>query len=102
MAEEKIKFKKPRPNFKVILERQKKMEDDEKFAISDSLQEYIDKVSKGAGYQNQDKLDKANIRQEVINFVDNYTIGDLDSIKVMEYEKALQQKNPKAKKIQES
>ena len=101
MAEEKIKFKKPRPNFKVILERQKKMEDDEKFAISDSLQEYIDKVSKGAGYQNQDKLDKANIRQEVINFVDNYTIGDLDSIKGMEYDEALQLQNSTEKKIQE-
>lgn len=101
MAEEKVKFKKPRPNFKVILERQKKMEDDEKFAISDSLQEYIDKVSKGAGYQNQDKLDKANIRQEVINFVDNYTIGDLDSIKGMEYDEALQLQNSTEKKIQE-
>lgn len=101
MAEEQIKFKKPRPNFKVILERQKKMEDDEKFAISDSLQEYIDKVSKGAGYQNQDKLDKANIRQEVINFVDNYTIGDLDSIKGMEYDEALQLQNSTEKKIQE-
>ena len=77
------------------------MEDDEKFAISDSLQEYIDKVSKGAGYQNQDKLDKANIRQEVINFVDNYTIGDLDSIKGMEYDEALQLQNSTEKKIQE-
>lgn len=101
MAEEKVKFKKPRPNFKVILERQKKMEDDEKFAISDSLQEYIDTVSKKAGYQNQDKLDKANIRQEVINFVDNYTIGDLDSIKGMEYDEALQLQNSTEKKIQE-
>src|SRR6056300_159413 len=101
MAEEKVKFKKPRPNFKVILERQKKMEDDEKFAISDSLQEYIGTVSKKAGYQNQDKLDKANIRQEVINFVDNYTIADLDSIKGMEYDEALQLQNSTEKKIQE-
>ena len=101
MAEEKVNFKKPRPNFKVILERQKKMEDDEKFAISDSLQEYIDTVSKKAGYQNQDKLDKANIRQEVINFVDNYTIADLDSIKGMEYDEALQLQNSTEKKIQE-
>ena len=37
MAEEKVKFKKVRPNFNTILEKQKKMEDDEKFAISDSL-----------------------------------------------------------------
>src|SRR5210317_559779 len=101
MAEEKVKFKKPRPNFKVILERQKKMEDDEKFAISDSLQEYIGTVSKKAGYQNQDKLDKANIRQEVINFVDNYTIADLDSIKGMEYDEALQLQKSTDKKIQE-
>ena len=102
MAEEKVKFKKVRPNFNTILEKQKKMEDDEKFAISDSLQDYIGKIAKGAGYQNQDKLDKANIRQEIINFVDNYTIGDLDSIKGMEYEDALQLQKSTDKKIEET
>lgn len=102
MAEEKVKFKKVRPNFDTILEKQKKMEDDEKFAISDSLQDYIGKIAKGAGYQNQDKLDKANIRQEIINFVDNYTIADLDSIKGMEYDEALQLQKSTDKKIQET
>lgn len=102
MAEEKVKFKKVRPNFNTILEKQKKMEDDEKFAISDSLQDYIGKIAKGAGYQNQDKLDKANIRQEIINFVDNYTIGDLDSIKGMEYDEALQLQKSTDKKIEET
>ena len=53
MADE--KFKKPKPNFQAILKKQKEMEDDEKFAISDSLQEYIDTIAKQAGYQNQDK-----------------------------------------------
>ena len=43
------------------------MEDDEKFAISDSLQSYIDDIQKNSGYQNQDKLEKAGIRQEIIN-----------------------------------
>ena len=98
---EQVKFKKPRPNFKAILKKQKEMEDDEKFAISDSLQTYIDKISKGAGYQNQDKLEKANIRQEVINFVDNYTISSLDSIKGMEYDEALQLQSSTEKSISE-
>src|SRR6056300_988320 len=102
MAEEKVKFKKERPNFYTIFEKQKKMQDDEKFAISDSLQDYIGKIAKGAGYQNQDKLDKANIRQEIINFVDNYTISDLDSIKGMEYDEALQLQKSTDKKIEET
>ena len=97
-----VKFKKVRPNFKTILEKQKKMEDDEKFAISDSLQTYIDKIQSGAGYQNQEKLEKAGIRQEIINFVDNYTIADLDSIKGMEYDDALQLQKSTEKKIDET
>ena len=99
MADE--KFKKPKPNFQAILKKQKEMEDDEKFAISDSLQEYIDTIGKQAGYQNQDKLEKANIRQEVINFVDNYTISSLDSIKGMEYDEALQLQSSTEKSIAE-
>ena len=98
---EQVKFKKPRPNFKAILKKQKEMEDDEKFAISDSLQEYIDEIGKKAGYQNQEKLEKANIRQEVINFVDNYTISSLDSIKGMEYDEALQLQSSTEKSISE-
>ena len=98
---EEVKFKKPRPNFQAILKKQKEMEDDEKFAISDSLQEYIDTIGKKAGYQNQEKLEKANIRQEVINFVDNYTISSLDSIKGMEYDEALQLQSSTEKSIAE-
>ena len=98
---EEVKFKKPKPNFQAILKKQKEMEDDEKFAISDSLQEYIDTIGKQAGYQNQDKLEKANIRQEVINFVDNYTISSLDSIKGMEYDEALQLQSSTEKSIAE-
>ena len=97
-----VKFKKVRPNFKTILEKQKKMEDDEKFAISDSLQTYIDDIQSGAGYKNQQKLEDAKIRQEIINFVDNYTIADLDSIKGMEYDDALQLQKSTEKKIQET
>tara|TARA_B100001559_G_scaffold210624_1_gene176505 strand:- start:480 stop:2108 length:1629 start_codon:yes stop_codon:yes gene_type:complete len=102
MAEEKVKFKKIRPNFKTILQKQKKMEDDEKFAISDSLQTYIENIQTGSGYQNQEKLEKAGIRQEIINFVDNYTIADLDSIKGMEYDDALQLQKSTDKKIDET
>ena len=96
-----VEFKKPKPNFQAILKKQKEMEDDEKFAISDSLQEYIDTIGKKAGYQNQDKLEKANIRQEVINFVDNYTISSLDSIKGMDYDEALQLQSSTEKSIAE-
>ena len=99
---EEVKFKKPKPNFQAILKKQKEMEDDEKFAISDSLQEYIDEIGKKAGYQNQEKLEKANIRQEVINFVDNYTISSLDSIKGMEYDEALQLQSSTEKSIAET
>ena len=98
---EQVKFKKPKPNFQSILKKQKEMEDDEKFAISDSLQEYIDTIGKKAGYQNQEKLEKANIRQDVINFVDNYTISSLDSIKGMEYDDALQLQSSTEKSIAE-
>ena len=98
---EQVKFKKPKPNFKAILQKQKEMEDDEKFAISDSLQEYIDTIGKKAGYQNQEKLEKANIRPDVINFVDNYTISSLDSIKGMEYDEALQLQSSTEKSISE-
>ena len=98
---EQVKFKKPKPNFQAILKKQKEMEDDEKFAISDSLQEYIDTIGKKAGYQNQEKLEKANIRPDVINFVDNYTISSLDSIKGMEYDEALQLQSSTEKSIAE-
>ena len=41
MAEQEVKFRKPNTNFQAILDRQRKEEEDEKFAISDALQEYI-------------------------------------------------------------
>ena len=41
---------------------------------------------KQAGYLNEDKLDKAGIRQEVINFVENYTISNLDGLKGADYD----------------
>ena len=43
MAEQEVKFRKPNTNFKSILDRQRKEEEDEKFAISDSLQKFIDR-----------------------------------------------------------
>ena len=82
MAEQEVKFRKPNTNFQAILDRQRKEEEDEKFAISDALQEYIGKQTKDAGYLNEEKLQDANIRQEVINFVDNYTISNLSLIHI--------------------
>ena len=101
MAEQEVKFRKPSVNFEAILQKQRQMEDDEKFAISDSLQTFIDETSKQAGYQNQEKLDKAGIRQEVINFVDNYTITNLDGLKGADYDEALQTQKSTEKQIEE-
>ena len=101
MAEQEVKFRKPSVNFEAILQKQRQMEDDEKFAISDSLQEFIGETTKQAGYQNQEKLDKAGIRQEVINFVDNYTISNLDGLKGADYDEALQTQKSTEKQIEE-
>ena len=101
MAEQEVKFKKPSVNFEAILQKQRQMEDDEKFAISDSLQTFIDETSKQAGYQNQEKLDQAGIRQEVINFVENYTISNLDGLKGSDYDEALQTQKTTDKQIEE-
>ena len=101
MAEQEVKFRKPSVNFEAILQQQRAIEDDEKFAISDSLQTFIDESSKQAGYQNQDKLDKAGIRQEVINFVENYTISNLDGLKGADYDEALQTQKSTEKQIEE-
>ena len=101
MAEQEVKFRKPSVNFEAILQQQRAIEDDEKFAISDSLQTFIDESSKQAGYQNQDKLDKAGIRQEVINFVENYTISNLDGLKGADYDEALQTQKSTEKQVEE-
>jgi len=101
IKENQVKFKKVKPDFNAILERQKKFEDDQKFVVSDSLQEYISTIQKTSGYQNQDKLNDAGIRQEVINFVDNYEITDLDSIKGMDYDDVNQLEKSTSKKINE-
>ena len=101
MAEQEVKFRKPNVNFEAILQKQRAMEDDEKFAISDSLQTFIEESSKQAGYQNQDKLDDAGIRQEVINFVENYTISNLDGLKGADYDEALQTQKSTDKQIEE-
>ena len=101
MAEQEVKFRKPNTNFQAILDRQRKEEEDEKFAISDALQEYIGKQTKDAGYLNEEKLQDANIRQEVINFVDNYTISNLDGLKGADYDEALQTQKTTEKQIEE-
>ena len=88
-------------NFKSILKQQKKDESDPKFAISDSLQEYQAQLEKSAGYQNQMKLDKANIRQDIINFVIDYTVSDLDALKGMDYDEAKTQASTTEKSIKE-
>ena len=94
-------FKKTNVNFESILQKQREIEEDEKFVISDSLQKFIDDTASQAGYQNQEKLDKAGIRQEVINFVENYTITNLDGLKGSDYDEALQTQKTTDKQIEE-
>ena len=88
-------------DFNKILKRQKKDESDPKFAISDSLQEYQQQLEASAGYQNQMKLNKANIRQDIVNFVIDYTVGDLDQLKGMDFDDAKTQQKTTEKTIKE-
>jgi len=88
-------------NFKSILKKQKEEETDPKFAISDSLQEFQSQLEASAGYTNQMKLDKANIRQDIINFVIDYTVSDLDALKGMDYDEAKTQQKTTEKTIKE-
>ena len=88
-------------NFKSILKQQKKDESDPKFAISDSLQEYQAQLERSAGYTSQMKLDKANIRQDIVNFVIDYTVSDLDALKGMDYDEAKTQAATTEKSIKE-
>jgi len=94
-------FKKGSADFKKILQKQKEQESDPKFAISDALQEYKDQLESTAGYKSFAKLDRAGIRQDIVNFVDDYSITDLDSIKGMEYEDAIRLQKNTDKKIDE-
>ena len=88
-------------NFKSILKRQKEQESDPKFAISDSLQEFQSQLESNAGYTNQMKLDKANIRQDIVNFVIDYTVSDLDALKGMDFDEAKTQQATTEKSIKE-
>tara|TARA_B100001057_G_scaffold497847_1_gene603122 strand:+ start:3772 stop:5490 length:1719 start_codon:yes stop_codon:yes gene_type:complete len=88
-------------NFKSILKKQKEQESDPKFAISDSLQEFQSQLETSAGYTNQMKLDKANIRQDIVNFVIDYTVSDLDQLKGMDYDDAKTQQQTTEKSIKE-
>lgn len=82
-------FKKGNPeDFNKILKRQKEGESDPKFAISDALQEYQQQLETSAGYQNQQQLNNAQIRQDIINFVIDYPISNLDAIKGMDFDEA--------------
>jgi len=101
MAEQEVKFRKPSINFESILAKQRKLEDDEKFAISDSLQEFIDQSAKQGGYQNEEKLNKAGIRPDIITFVDNYTFSSLDGLKGADYDEALQTQKSTDKTLSE-
>ena len=75
-------------NFKSLLKAQKKDESDPKFALSDALQEYQSQLEKSAGYTNQTKLNDAGIRQDIIQFVIDYPIVELDALKGMDFDDA--------------
>ena len=100
-AESKVFKKASAENFKSILKRQKKDESDPKFAISDSLQEYQAQLEKSAGYTSQAKLNKAEIRQEIIQFVIDYPVMELDALKGMDFDDAKTQQKTTEKTIKE-
>ena len=104
MAEENLGkgvFKKTNVNFESILQKQREIEEDEKFVISDSLQKFIDDTASQAGYQNQDKLDKAKIRPEIVNFVEGFTITNLDGLKGSDYDESVQLQKTTEKQLEE-
>ena len=88
-------------NFKALLKEQKKGESDPKFAISDALQEYQAQLEKSAGYTNQTKLNQAGIRQDIIQFVIDYPIVELDALKGMDFDDAKTQQKTTEKTIKE-
>ena len=88
-------------NFKSILKRQKEDESDPKFALSDALQEYQSQLEKSAGYTNQAKLNDAGIRQDIIQFVIDYPIVELDALKGMDFDDAKTQQATTDKTIKE-
>jgi len=100
-VESKVFKKASAENFKSILKRQKEDESDPKFAISDSLQEYQSQLERSAGYTSQAKLNDAEIRQEIINFVIDYSVVELDSLKGMDFDDAKTQQQTTEKTIKE-
>ena len=100
-AESKVFKKAKAENFKTILKRQKEDESDPKFAISDSLQEYQSQLERSAGYTSQAKLNDAEIRQEIVNFVIDYSVVELDSLKGMDFDDAKSQQQTTEKTIKE-
>ena len=100
-AESKVFKKASAENFKSILKRQKEDESDPKFAISDSLQEYQSQLERSAGYTSQAKLNKTEIRQEIVNFVIDYSVVELDSLKGMDFDDAKTQQQTTEKTIKE-
>ena len=94
-------FKKTNVNFESILQKQREIEEDEKFVISDSLQKFIDDTASQAGYQNQEKLDKAKIRPEIVNFVEGFTITNLDGLKGSDYDESVQLQKTTEKQLEE-
>ena len=100
-VESKVFKKASAENFKSILKRQKEDETDPKFALSDALQEYQSQLEKSAGYTNQAKLNDAGIRQDIIQFVIDYPIVELDALKGMDFDDAKTQQATTDKTIKE-
>ena len=100
-AESKVFKKSSAENFKSILKRQKKDESDPKFAISDSLQEYQSQLEKSAGYTSQMKLNDAKIRPDIIQYVIDYPVMELDALKGMDFDDAKTQQKTTEKTIKE-
>ena len=100
-AESKVFKKSSAENFKSILKRQKEDESDPKFAISDSLQEYQAQLEKSAGYTSQMKLNDAKIRPDIIQYVIDFPVMELDALKGMDFDDAKTQQKTTEKTIKE-
>lgn len=88
-------------NFKSLLKAQKKDESDPKFALSDALQEYQSQLEKSAGYTSQMKLNDAKIRPDIIQYVIDYPVMELDALKGMDFDDAKTQQKTTEKTIKE-
>ena len=105
MAEENLGkgvFKKTNVNFESILQKQREMRKMRSLLYQTHYKSLLMIQDKSeAGYQNQEKLDKAKIRPEIVNFVEGFTITNLDGLKGSDYDESVQLQKTTEKQLEE-